>query len=339
MKTALITGITGQDGSYLAELLLSKGYIVHGLKRRSSSFNTERVDPLHESGMWHNRLFVHYGDVTESGCLSRLIGEYRPDEIYNLAAQSHVKVSFEIPEHTADVAAMGTLRLLDTVMNAKLDCRVYQASSSEMFGSTPAPQNESSPFHPRSPYGCSKVFAHMLAVNYRESYGLHVSCGILFNHESPRRGGTFVTRKITRAVARIKHGLQDKLYLGNLDAYRDWGYAPDYVRAMWMMLQQEKPGDYVIGTGEAHSVREFVEEAFNQAGLDWKKYVVVDKRYLRPAEVEFLQADWTKVRETLHWQPTVDFQSLVRIMVQADLKEVETKLSGGAAAVAVTSQH
>ena len=339
MKKALITGITGQDGSYLAELLLSKGYIVHGIKRRSSSFNTDRVDPLYEAGKWGDRLFVNYGDVADGGCLSRMIADIRPDEIYNLAAQSHVKVSFEVPEHTADVAGMGTLRLLDAVMNAKLDCRVYQASSSEMFGSTPPPQRETSPFHPRSPYGCAKVFAHMLAVNYRESYGMHVSCGILFNHESPRRGGTFVTRKITRAVARIKHGLDDKLYLGNLDAYRDWGYAPDYVRAMWMMLQQDAPGDYVIGTGEAHSVREFVKAAFSHVGLDWEKYVVVDKRYLRPAEVEFLQADWTKVRETLRWEPTVDFNELVRIMVEADLKEVETKLSGGAAAVAVTSQH
>ena len=339
MKKALITGITGQDGSYLAELLLSKGYIVHGIKRRSSSFNTDRVDPLYEAGKWGDRLFVNYGDVADGGCLSRMIADIRPDEIYNLAAQSHVKVSFEVPEHTADVAGMGTLRLLDAVMNAKLDCRVYQASSSEMFGSTPPPQRETSPFHPRSPYGCAKVFAHMLAVNYRESYGMHVSCGILFNHESPRRGGTFVTRKITRAVARIKHGLDDKLYLGNLDAYRDWGYAPDYVRAMWMMLQQDAPGDYVIGTGEAHSVREFVKAAFSHVGLDWEKYVVVDKRYLRPAEVEFLQADWSKVRETLRWEPTVDFNELVRIMVEADLKEVETKLSGGAAAVAVTSQH
>jgi GDPmannose 4,6-dehydratase len=339
MKKALITGITGQDGSYLAELLLSKGYIVHGLKRRSSSFNTDRVDPLFETGEWGDRLFVHYGDVTESGCLSRLIGEHRPDEIYNLAAQSHVKVSFEIPEHTADVAAMGTLRLLEAIMHTKLDCRVYQASSSEMFGSTPPPQRETSLFHPRSPYGCSKVFGHMLAVNYRESYGLHISCGILFNHESPRRGGTFVTRKITRAVARIKFGLEDKLYLGNLDAIRDWGYAPDYVQAMWMMLQRENPSDYVIGTGEAHSVREFVETAFDYVGLDWKKYVAVDRRYMRPAEVENLRADWTKAREELGWRPTVRFEELVRIMVDADLNEVETKMSGGAAAVAATSQH
>jgi GDPmannose 4,6-dehydratase len=225
------------------------------------------------------------------------------------------------------------------VMNAKLDCRVYQASSSEMFGSTPPPQCETSLFHPRSPYGCSKLFGHMLAVNYRESYNMHISCGILFNHESPRRGGTFVTRKITRAVARIKHGLENKLYLGNLDAYRDWGYAPDYVRAMWMMLQQDTPDDYVIGTGESHSVREFVQEAFGHADLDWKNYVVVDERYMRPAEVEFLQADWSKVKRTLHWQPTVDFQGLVKIMVEADLKEVEIKLGGGEAAVAVTSQH
>jgi GDPmannose 4,6-dehydratase len=339
MKKALITGITGQDGSYLAELLLSKGYIVHGIKRRSSSFNTDRVDPLYETGKWKDRLFVHYGDVADAGCLSRLITEIRPDEVYNLAAQSHVKVSFEIPEHTADIAGMGTLRLLDAVLNAKLDCRVYQASSSEMFGSTLPPQSEISPFHPRSPYGCAKVFAHMLAVNYRESYGMHISCGILFNHESPRRGGTFVTRKITRAVARIKHGLESKLYLGNLDARRDWGYAPDYVEAMWMMLQQEKPDDYVIGTGESHSVREFVEAAFNHVGLDWQKYVVIDERYMRPAEVEFLQADCSKVKRTLRWKPTVGFDGLVKTMVEADLKEVEIKLGGGEAAVSATSQH
>jgi GDPmannose 4,6-dehydratase len=339
MKKALITGITGQDGSYLAELLLSKGYMVYGLKRRSSSFNTERVDPLQESGQWAGRLSVFYGDVTEGGCLSRVIADVRPDEIYNLAAQSHVKVSFEVPEHTADVAAIGTLRLLEAVRNTRLDCRVYQASSSEMFGSTPPPQDETSLFHPRSPYGCSKTFAHMLAVNYRESYGMHVSCGVLFNHESPRRGGTFVTRKTTRAVARIKHRLQDKLFLGNLDAYRDWGYAPDYVRAMWMMLQRDTPGDYVIGTGEAHSVREFVEAAFGYAGLDWEKYVVLDPRYLRPAEVEALRADWTKAREILQWRPTVTFHQLVKIMVEGDLNEVEIKLNGGAEAVAATSQH
>jgi GDPmannose 4,6-dehydratase len=339
MKKALITGITGQDGSYLAELLLSKGYVVYGLKRRSSSFNTERVDPLHESGKWGDRLFVSYGDVTEGGCLSRVIADVRPDEIYNLAAQSHVKVSFEVPEHTADVVAVGTLRLLEAIKNANLDCRMYQASSSEMFGSTPPPQCETTLFHPRSPYGCSKLFAHTLAVNYRESYGMHISCGVLFNHESPHRGGTFVTRKITRAVARIKHGLQDKLYLGNLDAYRDWGYAPDYVRAMWMMLQQDVPGDYVIGTGESHQVREFVEKAFESVGLDWEKYVVLDRRYLRPAEVESLRADCTRARKVLGWQPKVRFDELVRIMVEADLDEVVTKLNGGAAAVAATSQH
>jgi GDPmannose 4,6-dehydratase len=339
MKTALITGITGQDGSYLAELLLSKGYIVYGIKRRSSSFNTDRVDPLYETEKWKNKLFVHYGDMSDAGALSRLVSDIRPDEVYNLAAQSHVKVSFEVPEHTADIAGMGTLRLLDAVMNAKLNCRVYQASSSEMFGSTPPPQSETSLFHPRSPYGCAKVFAHMLAVNYRESYGMHVSCGILFNHESPRRGGTFVTRKITRSVARIKHGLESKLHLGNLDARRDWGYAPDYVRAMWMMLQQDRPDDYVIGTGESHSVREFVEAAFSYAGLDWQKYVVVDERYLRPAEVEFLQADCAKVKRTLRWEPTIGFDGLVKTMVDADLKEVEIKLGGGEAAVAATSQH
>jgi len=339
MMKALITGITGQDGSYLAEFLLSKGYTVYGMKRRSSSFNTERVDPLQDSGHWRDRLFISYGDVTEGGCLSRLISDIRPDEVYNLAAQSHVKVSFEIPEHTADVVSVGTLRLLEAIQHADLDCRVYQASSSEMFGSTPPPQSETSLFHPRSPYGCSKTFAHMLAINYRESYGMHISCGVLFNHESPRRGGTFVTRKITRAVARIKHQLQDKLFLGNLDSYRDWGYAPDYVRAMWMMLQRSIPDDYVVGTGEAHTVREFVERAFDYVGLDWEQYVSLDQRYLRPAEVESLRADWTKAREVLGWQPTVGFDELIRIMVDADLNEVETKLSGGAAAVAATSQH
>ena len=339
MKKALITGITGQDGSYLAELLLSKEYLVYGLKRRSSSFNTERIDPLQESEKWRDRLVVSYGDVTEGGCLARMVAEIRPDEVYNLAAQSHVKVSFEIPEHTTDVVSVGTLRLLEAIHHSNLDCRVYQASSSEMFGSTPPPQNETSRFHPRSPYGCSKTFAHMLAINYRESYGMHVSCGVLFNHESPRRGGTFVTRKITRAVARIKHGLQDKLYLGNLDTFRDWGYAPDYVRAMWMMLQRSEPGDYVIGTGQAHTVREFVEKAFGRVGLDWEKYVAPDPRYLRPAEVQSLRADCSKARDVLRWRPTVGFDELVRIMVDADLKEVETKMNGGVAAFAATSQH
>jgi GDP-mannose 4,6-dehydratase len=334
MKRALITGITGQDGSYLAELLLSKGYEVHGLKRRSSSFNTDRVDHIyadvHESGA---RLFLHYADLTDQGSLANLIYDIRPDEVYNLGAQSHVKVSFDIPDYTADVVANGALRLLETIRRTGIPCRFYQASSSEMFGSAPPPQSETTPFHPRSPYACAKVFGHHITVNYRESYGLHASSGILFNHESPRRGETFVTRKITRAVAHIKHGLQEKLYLGNLEARRDWGYAPDYVRAMWLMLQQDNPDDYVIGTGESHSVREFVELAFAHAGLDWKEYVVIDPRYFRPAEVDHLRADATKARHILGWEPEVTFDQLVRIMVEADLAEVERQLTGGPKAV------
>jgi len=334
MTTALITGVTGQDGSYLAEFLLAKGYTVHGLKRRASSFNTGRVDhiyeDLHQAGA---RFFLHYADLTDGGSLTKLLYEIQPDEVYNLAAQSHVKVSFEIPEYTADVTACGALRLLEAIRRTGLRCRFYQASSSEMFGSTPPPQSESSPFRPRSPYGCSKVFAHYVTVNYRESYGMHASSGILFNHESPRRGETFVTRKITRAVARIKHGLEQKLYLGNLEARRDWGYAPDYVRAMWLMVQQEKPGDYVVGTGETHSVREFAELAFAHAGLDWREYVEVDPRYFRPAEVDVLCADASKARRELGWEPEVGFDELVRLMVEADLAEVEAQLSGGPAAV------
>jgi len=334
MTTALITGVTGQDGSYLAEFLLAKGYMVHGLKRRASSFNTGRVDhiyeDLHQAGA---RFFLHYADLTDGGSLTKLLYEIQPDEVYNLAAQSHVKVSFEIPEYTADVTACGALRLLEAIRRTGLRCRFYQASSSEMFGSTPPPQSESSPFRPRSPYGCSKVFAHYVTVNYRESYGMHASSGILFNHESPRRGETFVTRKITRAVARIKHGLEQKLYLGNLEARRDWGYAPDYVRAMWLMVQQEKPGDYVVGTGETHSVREFAELAFAHAGLDWREYVEVDPRYFRPAEVDVLCADASKARRELGWEPEVGFDELVRLMVEADLAEVEAQLSGGPAAV------
>jgi GDPmannose 4,6-dehydratase len=334
MKKALITGLTGQDGSYLAELLLSKNYEVHGLKRRSSSFNTDRVDHIyhdfHESGA---RLFLHYADLADAVSLSGLLADIRPDEVYNLGAQSHVKVSFEIPEYTGDVVALGTLRLLEAIRRTNLPCRFYQASSSEMYGSTPPPQNESAPFHPRSPYACAKAFAHYAAVNYRESYGLHASCGILFNHESPRRGETFVTRKITRAVAHIKHGLQERLFLGNLDARRDWGYAPDYVHAMWLMLQRDDPDDYVIGTGEMHSVREFVERAFAVADLDWHEYVSIDPRYYRPAEVDALQADFSKAKRVLKWDPTVTFGEVVRLMVEADLQAVQRALEGGPAAI------
>jgi GDPmannose 4,6-dehydratase len=327
---ALITGITGQDGSYLAELLLEKGYEVHGLKRRSSSFNTDRVDHLYQE--LHSlgaRLFLHYGDLTDNGSLASLLYEIQPTEVYNLAAQSHVKVSFDIPEYTGDTVGLGTLRLLEAIRRTGLKCRFYQASSSEMFGSTPPPQSEASAFHPRSPYACAKAFAHFATINYRESYGLHGSCGILFNHESPRRGETFVTRKITRAVARIKMGLDQKLYLGNLESRRDWGYAPDYVRAMWLMLQQDTPDDYVIGTGEAHSVREFAELAFASAGLDWRDYVTVDPGYLRPAEVNHLLADASRARRALDWEPTVTFSELVRIMVKSDLLQLETTLNGG----------
>ena len=334
MKKALITGLTGQDGSYLAELLLSKGYEVHGLKRRSSSFNTDRIDHIyrdaHESD---TRLFLHYADLADASSLSGLIADLHPEEVYNLGAQSHVKVSFETPEYTGDVVALGTLRLLEAIRRSGVPCRFYQASSSEMFGSTPPPQGEVTPFHPRSPYACAKTFAHYSTVNYRESYGLHASCGILFNHESPRRGETFVTRKITRAVAHIKHGLQKKLFLGNLDARRDWGFAPDYVHAMWLMLQQDEPGDYVIGTGEMHTVREFVERAFAAADLNWQESVAVDPRYYRPAEVDALQADCSKARRVLGWAPTVKFDELVRLMVDADLQSVQRTLAGGRAAV------
>jgi GDPmannose 4,6-dehydratase len=339
MKKALISGITGQDGSYLAEYLLSLGYEVHGLKRRSSSFNTGRVDhlyvDLHTSGA---RFILHYADLHDASSLAFLLGDIRPDEIYNLGAQSHVKVSFEVPEYTSDVVALGTLRMLEAVRRTGIRCRFYQASSSEMYGSTPPPQNEASPFHPRSPYACAKVFAHQITVNYRESYGLHASGGILFNHESPRRGETFVTRKITRAVARIKLGLQDKLYLGNLDARRDWGFAGDYVKAMWAMLQQDSPDDYVIGTGDAHSVREFTEAAFAHAGLDWQDYVLTDSQYFRPAEVFDLRADSRKARRALGWEPTVGFAELVRMMVNADLADLERQLKGGAAALRVAAE-
>jgi GDPmannose 4,6-dehydratase len=330
MKKALITGLTGQDGSYLAEFLLAEGYEVHGLKRRSSSLNTDRIDHVyndpHQASV---PLFLHYSDLTDASSISTVLSRICPDEVYNLGAQSHVKVSFEIPEYTTDTVAMGTLRLLESIHQLGLKTRFYQASSSEMFGSTLPPQSETSEFHPRSPYACAKVFAHQIAVNYRESYGLHASCGILFNHESPRRGETFVTRKITQAVARIKLGIQDKLYLGNLEAKRDWGYAGDYVRAMWLMVQQDSPDDYVIGTGEMHSVREFVEMAFGYADLDWRNHVEIDPRYYRPAEVDGLQADCSKARRVLGWEPTVTFEDLAHMMVLADIEGLERRLAGG----------
>src|SRR5579875_2934297 len=330
-KTALITGITGQDGSYLSELLLSKGYVVHGIVRRSSSFNTGRIDHLyedpHEAG---RRLILHYGDLTDSTGLRRVLESSRPDEIYNLGAQSHVKVSFENPEYTADADAMGTLRLLDCVRDhvehTGRQVRFYQAGSSEMFGAAKPPQNEATPFYPRSPYAVSKVAAHWYAVNYREAYGLFISNGILFNHESPRRGETFVTRKITRALTRIRLGLQEKLYLGNLDAKRDWGFAGDYVEAMWRMLQHSEPGDFVIATGEAHSVREFLEEAFSYAGLNWERHVEIDPAYFRPTEVDYLLGDARKARGTFHWKPQTTFRQLIHMMVDADVRLAQEEL-------------
>jgi GDPmannose 4,6-dehydratase len=338
---ALITGITGQDGSYLAELLLEKGYEVHGLIRRSSSINTRRIDHIYEDPHQPDRrLVLHYGDMSDASRLARLIDEVRPREVYNLGAQSHVKVSFEAPEYTSDVDALGTLRLLEAIYHCDRSIRFYQASTSELFGSAPPPQNEQTPFHPRSPYGVAKIFAYWITVNYREAYGLFAANGILFNHESPRRGETFVTRKITQAVARIAVGRQDSVYLGNLDARRDWGYAPDYVRAMWMMLQLPKPEDLVFSTGVQHSVREFVELAFGLVGLDWRKYVQIDKAYLRPAEVDTLLGDSTKARALLQWEPTVAFDELVKLMIEADLKaegvdpqEVMLREPGGPAAV------
>ncbi|PYQ09301.1 MAG: GDP-mannose 4,6-dehydratase [Acidobacteria bacterium] len=313
-QKALITGITGQDGSYLAELLLEKGYEVHGLVRRSSSFNTWRIDHVRD------RLALHYGDLVDQNSLARTLEAIEPQEVYNLAAQSHVKVSFEMPEYTTDVTGLGVLRLLDAVRDLGLPTRVYQAGSSEMYGLVQeTPQTERTPFHPRSPYGISKVFGHWMAVNYREGYGLHVSNGILFNHESARRGENFVTRKITMAVAAIKQGKSKELRLGNLDAKRDWGYAKDYVEAMWLMLQQPQPDDYVVATGETHSVREFLEEAFACVGLAWKDFVKVDPKYFRPAEVDVLLGDSTKARRVLGWKPKVSFKELVRLMVEADL--------------------
>jgi GDPmannose 4,6-dehydratase len=320
MKKALITGITGQDGSYLAEFLLAKGYSVCGVVRRSSSMNRGRIDPLHDDPKLAKRFTLVYGDLNDASSINRILRTARPDEIYNLAAQSHVKVSFEIPEYTAEVTALGTLRILEAIVDSGIKTRFYQASSSELYGrSENTPQDENTPFQPVSPYAVAKLFAYWTTVNYRESYGIYACNGILFNHESPRRGETFVTRKITRAVARIKKGLQDKLYLGNLDAKRDWGYAKDYVEAMWMMLQQKKPEDFVIATGETHTVKEFVREAFGVAGLDWRKHVRVDKRFFRPIEVNALCGDYSKARRKLGWKPTTSFKELVRLMVDADM--------------------
>jgi GDPmannose 4,6-dehydratase len=361
-RVALITGITGQDGAYLAELLLEKGYRVHGLIRRSSSFNTDRIDHIYQDPhLSDTRLFLHYGDLSVSGHMADLIYNIQPSEIYHLGAQSHVRVSFDMPEYTGDVTGLGTVRLLEAIRKTGVKARFYQASSSEMFGSAPAPQNEQTPFEPRSPYAAAKVYAYWLARNYREGYSIFASNGILFNHESPLRGETFVTRKITRAVARIKYGFQDCLYLGHLDAKRDWGFAPDYVKAMWLMLQQDHPGDYVVATGESHSVREFCARAFKEAGmvLEWHgsgtsevgvvaetapsdahsepgvssegisppktgaAVVRIDSRYFRPTEVEYLRGDASKARQELGWQPTVTFQDLVKIMVIADMQELQ----------------
>jgi len=329
-KRALVTGITGQDGSYLAELLLSKGYEVHGIRRRSSSFNTKRVDHLVSD--WHDRdarLFLHFADLADATSLVKLLYRVAPDEIYHLGAQSHVRVSFDIPEYTGDVTALGTTRLLDAVRESGIPARFYNAASSEIFGqAVERPQNEATPFRPRSPYGCAKLYSYWMTANARAGYGLFAVNGILFNHESPRRGENFVSRKITRALARILHGLQDKLYLGNLEAERDWGYAPEYVEGMWRMLQQDEPEDYVLATGETHSVEEFVEVAFAHAGLDWRRHVEVDPQYYRPTEIDCLLGDASKARRKLGWAPQTKFRDLVRIMAEADLRLLEESLNG-----------
>ena len=329
MSRALITGITGQDGSFLAEFLLAKGYEVHGIVRRASTFNTGRLDGLYADPHEVGKLFLHYGDMTDAGCLRKILEKVRPSEVYNLAAQSHVRVSFDQPQYTADVVGTGTLHLLEAVRDYSRttdQVRFYQAGSSEMFGAARPPQDESTPFYPRSPYAVSKVAAHWFCVNYREAYGLFVCNGILFNHESERRGETFVTRKITRGLARIKRGLQDKLYLGNLESRRDWGYAGDYVEAMWRMLQRPDPDDYVVATGEAHSVREFLELAAEIAGVSWQRHVEIDQRYHRPTEVDFLLGNSAKARRVLDWKPKVNFEGLVRLMVEHDLAEAEREL-------------
>jgi GDPmannose 4,6-dehydratase len=333
-KRALITGITGQDGSYLTEFLLEKGYEVHGIIRRSSSFNTDRIDHIYVDPHSEDaKLFLHYGDLTDGTTLRRIIEEVKPTEIFNLGAQSHVRVSFDSPEYTVDAVGMGVLRLLEAIRDYQqrtgIEVRFYQAGSSEMFGLVQeVPQKETTPFYPRSPYACAKVYGHWQTINYRESYGLFACNGILFNHESPRRGETFVTRKITRALARILVGKQKKLYLGNLDSKRDWGYAKDYVQAMWLMLQQEKPDDYVIATNETHSIKEFLHLAFTYANLNWEDYVEFDQRYLRPAEVELLIGDSTKARTQLNWEPSVTFEQLVHLMVDADIKALDQQLRG-----------
>jgi len=322
MKKAFITGITGQDGSYLAELLLNKGYTVHGLIRRASTFNTDRIDHLYRD--FHDpqaRIYLHYGDLSVSGQLMDLLHDIKPDEVYHLGAQSHVRVSFDMPEYTGDITGLGTLRLLEAIRKTGIKTRFYQASSSEMFGAAPPPQHELTPFQPQSPYAAAKVYAYYIVRNYRDAYNLFACNGILFNHESPRRGETFVTRKVTRAAARIKLGLQDKIFLGNLDAKRDWGFAGDYVEAMWLMLQQEKPDDFVIATGETHSVREFVEKVFQRLGLDYQKHVVIDPKYFRPTEVDVLLGDSTKAKIRLGWNPKVGFDQLIDMMIGADMEQ------------------
>lgn len=331
-KKALITGITGQDGSYLAELLLEKGYEVYGIIRRASTFNTGRLDPIysdpHKAG---TKLFLEYGDLSDASALARLLAKIEPEEVYNLAAQSHVRVSFDSPEYTGDITATGTVRLLEAIRQVGIKPRFYQASSSEMYGKVlEVPQTEKTPFYPRSPYACAKVYSYWITVNYRESYGMHASNGILFNHESPRRGETFVTRKITRAIAHIKAGLQDKLYMGNLDAKRDWGYAKEYVEAMWMMLQQPEGDDYVVATNETHSIKEFLDVAFEHAGLNWKKHVEIDPRYYRPAEVDLLIGDYSKAKKKLGWEPKTRFADLVKLMVDADIKLLKDHMEGRA---------
>lgn len=321
-KKALITGITGQDGSYLAELLLSKGYEVHGIIRRASSFNTGRIDHIYQDPHEGPKLKLHYGDLTDPGSLNKLVRNIKPDEVYNLGAQSHVRVSFDAPEYTANAVFMGALSLLEAIREAGIPAKFYQASSSEQYGAVLAtPQNEETPFNPQSPYAIAKQAAHQMTGLYRDGYDMFACCGILFNHESPRRGETFVTRKITRAVAKIATGQQDKLYLGNLDAKRDWGFAGDYVEAMWLMLQQDKPSDYVIATGETHTVREFLDVAFGVVGLDWKKYVEIDPRYYRPLEVDLLLGDAAKAKKELKWEPKVTFEGLAKMMVESDLKD------------------